>query len=60
MGVIMGAVFGYGSLAVGVFILSLAIGASLESDKYDHQISVCVNNNLTYQKCGELYGWDLK
>ena len=60
MGVIMGE-FGVAMflIVIGVFA-GLLIGSTYTYVKYNKQISICSSNEFSYQKCGELYGWDLK
>ena len=48
-----------GLVAILIFLFGLFIGLVTEENKYNHHMSICDANNFTYQKCGELYGWDL-
>jgi len=59
MGVSMNGIWVIVALLLG-FGLGLFGGFDLTSYQYNHRIDICDSNNFTYQKCGELYGWDLK
>ena len=61
MGVTMKIEEGYFVVVVIViFMLGAVFGISIIEMRHDNRISICDVNNFTYQKCGELYGWDLK
>lgn len=47
-------------VAVLCLLIGTAVGVHCMIDKYETRMSICDSNNFTYQKCGELYGWDLK
>ena len=59
-GVIMKS-FGWCFFCVSVgIIFGITGGADFTKRTYDRHITICSSNDFSYQKCGELYGWDLK
>ena len=46
-------------LMVG-FALGLSLNINVVNEGYNEKLAICDTNNFTYQKCAELYGWDLE
>ena len=46
-------------VAIGFVLGALTIEGEVSS-KYNEQITICAANNFTYEKCAELYNWEIK
>lgn len=50
----------FGLFIVAAFCAGVFFVGTIMVSKYEERISICAANNFTYEKCAELYNWEIK